>query len=299
MTGGGAMKRFPRLPCPESPSEAVTMRKMTTALIGSFLLLLPLTGTLALVPAAAAEARAQGQPATKMAVGETVHFTMDKGEQKDFAIQLGKGAYYIVWDLKRADEKPSNIIAHVDLLKTNGTMITPRFLSVNQIHTIARTGVKFSQARPLAARLRVTSEYAPLEIWMRVVPVAKMGFAPFPTGNAEIKPLAVGTDAGKGGTLEPHEWAYHAVTLTPGKYDVSLYMKTPDGESTNIQGQIDQLDPYGFIISNWEVRMNEIAREARKEERLVITKPRKVYLRVTNNQDKPRDYIVGIEKAKD
>lgn len=267
------------------------------SLVCSLALLVPLAVTAATLPAI--PAAAQGQPATKMAIGETVHFTIDKGEQKDFAIQLGSGSYYILWDLKRLDETPGNIIAQADLLKTNGTMIKRRFLSVNQIHTVARSGERFTQAKPLAARLRVNSEFAPLEIWMRVVPAAKMAFFPFPTGKAEMKPLGLGTDAGKGGTLEPNEWAYHAISLPAGRYDVSLYMKTPDGERTNLQGQIDQLDQYGFRMPSWQVRMNEIAQEARKEERLILTKPRTVYLRVTNNQDKPREYIVGIEKATD
>ena len=63
------------------------------------------------------------RPATKIAVGATTHFTLDKGEQKDFGIQLAKGSYYIIWDIARMDGKHWNMIAQVQLLKSNGSMV--------------------------------------------------------------------------------------------------------------------------------------------------------------------------------
>lgn len=245
--------------------------------------------------------RAQGmRAATKIAVGTTAPFTLEKNEQQDFAIQLGAGTYFVVLDAKRADEKSSNLIAGVQLLKTNGSIVDNGLLRMNLIHRVGREVAKFRLPKPLAARLRVKNDDAPLEMWLTVVPAAKMTLLPFAFGNGEIKPLGLGATEGKGGTLEAENWAYHAIKLPAGKYDVSLYMKQVDGEKTNLMGSLDQVDAYGALVNGWNIRVNEIDVEARQEKRLILTKPQTVTFRVTNNSgDRPAEYTVGIEKATD
>lgn len=244
-------------------------------------------------------AHAQGmRPATKMAVGEITHFTLKLNESQDFAVQLGAGSYYIAMDMKRVDEKPSNIIARVQLLKTNGVMVNGMLMNVNETGVTTRRGEIFKQVKPLTARLRVNSDTGTYEVWMRVVLVAKMAFTPFLSGDGDIKPLGIGGNDGKGGTLKPYEWAYHSATLPAGKYDVTLYMKRVDGRSSNIIGYLQQMDVYGFDVNGGRINMNESGTEARKEMRLVLKKPTKVLFHVIND-DAPMEYTVGIDKATD
>src|SRR5262245_18185312 len=107
------------------------------------------------------------RPAEKMALGSTAHFTLEGEEPKDFAIELPAGAYYIVWDPKRVDEAVSNIQATAQLLKTNGVLVDSNLLRANEIHKVARVGNKFSVAKTMAARIRVTNGHnGAMEFWM-------------------------------------------------------------------------------------------------------------------------------------
>lgn len=267
-------------------------------------LLLTLLVQIFVVPAARAQ---KMREATKMPIGTMVSYTLDKEEEKDFAIQLGKGNYYLVWDMKRVDEEHTNIQAKVQLLKSNGVLIKDPLATANEIHSIARIGQKFSNLKPMAARLRVINGGAPMEFRMTVVPMAQAGtFKPFPFGTTELKPLGMGANDGKGGTLEAQKpgnknWAYHKATLPAGKYDVTLYMKQADGDKTNIQGALDLLAPNGTLMEpGWRLNMNEIGLEARVEKRLILLKPQTVLFRVTNTQNsKGAEYTIGIEKATD
>jgi hypothetical protein len=264
--------------------------------IKSFLLCGFLLLAAALTPSSA---NAQGmRPATKLAVGEIARFTLASNETRDFAIQLGTGNYYVAWDLKRVDDRSSNIIAKVNLLKSNGVAITDRILSTNELGVTARTGTAFKQAKPVAARLRVVNDTEPLEVLLRVVPAAKMAFVPFPFGDSELKPLGIGANEGKGGTLQPYKWAYHSATMPAGAYDVSLYLKRVDGRSSNIMGRLQRLDSNGFIVPDGRLNMNENGTEARKDMRIVLKKPGKVLFHVTN-EDAPLEYTIGIDKATD
>ena len=136
---------------------------------------------------------AQGmREATKMTVGKTVEFTIDRGEDKDFAIQLAAGSYYIVWDMKRSDEKSGVNYARVQLLKSNGAMVKDSLLFVSDVGIAMRKGSKFSVAKAFAARLRVSNQGDPLQVWMTVLPAKQMKRIPFGFEDGDLKPLGIG-----------------------------------------------------------------------------------------------------------
>ncbi len=236
--------------------------------------------------------------AAKVAVGQVAHFTIDKNESKDVAIQLGANTYYVLCDIKRVEEKPDVYSGSVDLLKTNGSKVQNGLLRFAEIGTVGRVGKKFTQLKPLAARLRFNNTDSPIEVWLRVVPAKNIKFIPFAYENSKLKPLGIGTNEGKGGTLDKNEWAYHSIKLPAGKWDVSLYFKGVDGVNTNLSGQLDRLDPVGLRVTDWRLNLNEIGKEARVEKRLTILKEQNV-LFVVSNTERPSEYIIGIEKATD
>jgi len=239
------------------------------------------------------------RPAEKIAAGATTHFTLDKNEQKDFAIQLNKGGYYIIWDVARMDGKTWNIIAGVQLLKSNGSMVDRMLLNVNELQPAARCGKKFDVKKPFMARLRCSNEEDPIDVWMTVVPASKLKPMPFAFLKSDVQPLGIGTTEGKGGTLDHDRYAIHSTKLPAGKWDVSLYFKRQDGETrSNLMGDLQRWDPYGLKIQSWNINMNEIGLEARVDKRLILTKPTTVFFRVLNT-DAPVEYTVGIEKATD
>lgn len=257
----------------------------------------------AFAPPATAQAN---RPAEKAAIGTTVHFTLEAKESKDIAISLPKGDYVVQADLKLVEESYTNIQMKIDLLKTNGVLVQERVLNANEIHRVSRLAGSIRLPKPLGARLRVTNDSRPMEMWITVFPAARRTFVPFafdPTGT--IQPLGIGDANGKGGTLakQPEDgfYAFHKATLPAGKYDVSLYLKLTEGESSNLMGSIRLLDPYGVPLKDdWTLNVNEIDKEVRKDKRLTLIKPTTVIFMVTgNNSSRTYDYTVGIEKATD
>lgn len=236
--------------------------------------------------------------ATKLTIGQTLKFTMDKKEQKDISVQFGRGDYYIICDLERLEGTLSNIMGNIDLLKTNGSIVESGFLRINELHVAARVGKKFTIKRPFAARLRMLNQEGPVDVWMTIIPAKDMKFLRYGFESSDPKPLAVGSEAGKGGNLEKNHWAFHTITLEPGKYDVSVYFKRLDGQDSNLIGALDVFDSNGFATKNWTLPVNQIGREARVEKQLIIVKPQTLIFRVTNEAT-PVDYIIGIEKATD
>ena len=239
--------------------------------------------------------QADMKPATKVAVGETVHFTLDKNEDKDLAVGLAKGSYYIVCDLARVDGKTDTIIGAVQLLKSNGSMVKDGLLRIAEMGPVVRVGNKFSVAKSYAARLRVLNTDEPVDVWMTVVPAAKMKFIPFGFPNGELKPLGIGANEGKGGQLGKNEYAFHSIKLKPGKYDVSLYMKQLEDKSDTLFGGLYRLDSYGFRVPLWKIDLTVIAKEGRQEKQLVLTKEQTVIFEALDT-DNPAEYTVGIEK---
>ena len=229
-----------------------------------------------------------------MTIGETLYFMTDKGEQKDFAVYLPKGDYHIILDVKRMDEKLGNIIGNLKLLKTTGSIINNSFLYINELHAVARVGRTFHISKPFEARLRLYNQETPLEVWMTIFPSVSKKSIPFAFFTKPLMPLAIGTNEGTGGQLGAYEWAYHTLNLPAGRWDISLYFKQLDRVNTNLMGQIEQVDPFGLQGVKHLVFLNEIGVEARQEKRIVVAKPQTLIFRVTNTNNRPVEYVVGI-----
>lgn len=249
-------------------------------------------------------ALAQTRPAEKATPGSVIRFTLEANASKDIAIFLPKGEYVVQADLKLVEEKATNIQMEVDLLKSNGVLVQDRVLAANEVHRVARIARPLRLAKPLNARLRVTNENVPMEIWLTVIPAAKRAFTPFAFYDGQIGTLGIGEANGKGGTLakrpEDGFYTYHKAVLPAGKYDVSLYLKQTDGSQSNLQGALTLLDRFGVAArEDWKLNVNEIGAETRKDKRLVLVKPATVFFLVTNDGSLAYDYTVGIEKATD
>lgn len=238
------------------------------------------------------------RPAIPLRLGQSVELMLDKDESKDVSAQLGPGAYYVVVDSRRGDGEISNIQVQVQLLKSNGSIIEPGLVRINEICVSSRDSVRYTFTRPMAVRFRVHSDQGPMLVWLTAVPVAKWAFVPFPAYNGEIKQLGIGPNNGKGGTLEKAAWAYHAIKLNEGKWNISLYAKRQDGSNSNIQMDLEALDEFGMRLSPpWKLTLNEIGSEARREKELSLSKGRSLIFKVMN-QHVPMEYVVDIERAK-
>jgi hypothetical protein len=232
-------------------------------------------------------------------LGKTVHLSLGKDETKDYLISLEKGSYWLVWDGRLTDGAFTNLIGSIQLLKNNGSIVDPQLLNWNEVETATRAGTLFHVAKPLPARLRLHNQEAETEIWLTVVPATQMKFLPFAFG-AEITPAKIGAPEGVGGALEKHGTAYQQITLPPGKWTISLGLTRPDGQSSNVMGQVDLLDPYGFTSHPQYIVVNEVAKQARKEAIYTTARPKTVIFRVINQDNSTEvNYDLTIEKATD
>ena len=239
------------------------------------------------------------RPAIPLAMGTTAHSTFDKGEQKDYSIQINPGTYYFLVDTRRSDGEISNIQGKIQLLKTNGVIVDPNLMFINEIGVVARNVVRYVATKPLAARLRVSFDQGPMLVWLSVIPAVKWSFVAFPSGKGELKPLGIGAVNGKGGTLDAKEWAYHTIKLPAGKWTVMLYGKRTDGTSSNVQADLELLDEYGAKADpSWKLNLNEIGVEARRDKPLVLGKPKTLIFKVMT-QNAPLEYTIDIEKGAD
>lgn len=241
-------------------------------------------------------APSQAAPPQTLKVGQTGHFTLEKNRSKDYAVSLSKGSYQLVWDAKRVDEKSSNIIGKVALLKPNGVIIDSNILNYNEIAVAYRVGSILKVVKPYVARFRVSVDQD-TESWFTVVPTQPAKRVPFGWGET-ITPARISSDNGVGGEIEPLESIYHSITLPKGKWSISLGLELPEDENTNLLGSIDLLDTLGFAKKGNFVSVNDIGQQGRKEGILNVLKPTSYLLRVTNdNSDKSYKYDVTIEPA--
>ncbi len=235
-------------------------------------------------------------PATPLKVGQGGTTTLEKNASVDYTVSLPKGLYRIVWDAERVDGRESNIQGELELLKPNGVVLNSSLASFNAIAVASRVGTTYRAPKPFVARFRLRNEDAPLHVWFRVVS-AQAARVPFGWG-AKVTPARISSDNGVGGSLEPNQSAFHAITLPPGKWSISLGLQLPDGQNSNLQGSIDRLDAQGFMVKKDFVSLNKIDTQARDEGILTITKPTPILLRVNNDSGgKSYKYDVTIEKA--
>ena len=235
-------------------------------------------------------------PPTPAKVGQTIAVTLDAKSSRDYAVSLGKGDYRIIWDAQRVDGRNSNIMPQLQMLKPNGSIIDSNLISFNELGVVSRVGKTYHVIKPFVARLRLKTDDAPLKMWLTLVPVAQKNRVPFGWG-AKVTPARISSDNGVGGELEPYASVFHSITLPAGKWSISLGLKLPDGENSNLMGSIDRLDAQGLMVTPHMVNMNEIDNQARQEAIVTLLKPTYLLLRVNNNDNKTYAYDVTIEKA--
>lgn len=270
------------------------MMRRTLSLVASLLLILLL------------RSEARIPETVNLAVGQPLLSFSLESEPKDFTVQLGTGEYYLVLDMKRTDNHESNIMVDVQLLKNTGSIIEPGFLYVNEIHVATRSGRRFKSPRPMTVRFRLINKGDPLEGWIGVYGARQMRFVPFGFDPQGLKSLGIGTNDGKGGTLQQYQWAHHAISLPSGRWDVSFYFRHPDGSNTNLQGTLEVLDAYGYRKpvykensgETWDrLYLNEISTEARIEGQIRLKNPETLIFRVYNQHETPVEYTVGVLKG--
>ena len=243
-----------------------------------------------------AGSRAATKP-TPMKVGETVSMTLERDTSQDYVVSLGKGSYRLVWDAERVDGTISNIIGKIQLLKPNGVIVDSRLLSFNETSVNGRIGMIYRSPKPFVARLRVFNGSGAARMWLSVVPIAKTARVPFGWG-ASVTPARIASENGVGGTLEPNAVLFHSVTLPKGKWSISLGLKAPGEERTNLIAHVAMLDAQGMTLDGRLILMNETELQARAEGIVTMTKPTPILLRVANRtENKAYAYDITIDKA--
>lgn len=247
--------------------------------------------------ATAGTAAHAGTKPTPAKVGQTMKTQLDTNKSVDYSVSLSKGSYRLVWDAQRIDGRDSNMMGQIKLLKPNGVVIEDRQLSLNEIDVVTRVGSVLNVAKPFVARFRVQCNDAPINSWFTVVSSKGEKRVPFGWGQA-ITAARISADNGVGGTIKPNEYVVHSITLPKGKWSVSLGLELPEGEKSNLMGEVDKLDQFGFTTESRFVNLNEISNQSRAEGITTVVKPTPILLRLHNSSgDKTYKYDITISKA--
>jgi hypothetical protein len=236
--------------------------------------------------------------AIDLKVGEFGSVELEKGEKKDFRIDLAAGSYIVYFDCEAIEHK---INAELDFLKKNGAEIsglTGDKVRVNGDY-FARSGRTLTLKANTSLRLRLKNEDdGDGKFWIKIVPAKQTEFVKFGF-KKEIKPAKVDSEKGVGGYLKTGQVVYYSAEIPAGKWSYSVGVSSRKGQGT-VLCTAEMLDEKGFQLSDRNIfRINPDLGEARREESILkFIKPKKVIIRVEADiiTGEGFDYDVTIRK---
>jgi hypothetical protein len=216
------------------------------------------------------------------------------GPDQEYYLQLPEpvGDLKIVADMRRIDNRSSNLQSRISLLDEKGAVLQDRIITFNEIDVGARQTATWSTRQPARVGVRVLNGSAPADFWLSVRPASATQFVPL-FGSVVPQSLSVGEEGT--GLLDQNEDAYYMVPLRQGEYQITVDFANAERRNTNIQGSVAILDSDG---GNYReiVRFNEIDVTARKVETFLVRDDGAAILNVQCTHDAVR-YVLKLAAA--
>ena len=208
------------------------------------------------------------------------------GPNQDYYLQLPEPVadLKIVADMRRIDNRSSNLQSRISLLDDRGAVLQDRVIGFNEIDVGARRTATWSTRQPARVGLRLLNGDAPADFWLSVRPASAVEFVPL-FGSVVPQALSLGEE--KAGLLDVDEDAFYIVRLRQGEYQITVDFANAERRNTNIQGAVKILDADG---GNYRViaRFNEIDVTSRKVETFLVRDDGPAVLNVENGNDTVR-----------
>ena len=208
------------------------------------------------------------------------------GPNEEYYLQLPEPVadLKIVADMRRIDNRSSNLQSRISLLDERGAVLQDRIIVFNEIDVGARQTATWSTRQPARVGLRLLNGDVPADFWLSVRPASAVEFVPL-FGSVVPQALSLGEE--KTGLLDINEDAYYIVGLRQGEYQITVDFANAERRNTNIQGSVAILDADG---GNYRVivRFNEIDVTSRKVETFLVRDDGPAVFNVENGNDTVR-----------
>ena len=214
---------------------------------------------LAVVNASPSEGRDIDNPST-LELGTIQKISLEPNQ--DYYVRLSESAesVKVVLDMKRADNRNSNLQSRLSVLNQDGTVAEDSLINFNELDTGARKTASWSTRQAAIIGFKLLNGSAPADFWLSVRQEPAPQFVPF-FATIAPQPMKLGEEAS--GLLGPDEDAYYMTPLGQGDYQIIVDFANAERRNTNIQGSVALLDEDGGNYRE-SVRFNELDVSYRK-----------------------------------
>ena len=246
---------------------------------------------LAVVNASPSEGRDIDNPST-LELGTIQKISLEPNQ--DYYVRLSESAesVKVVLDMKRADNRNSNLQSRLSVLNQDGTVAEDSLITFNELDTGARKTASWSTRQAAIIGFKLLNGSAPADFWLSVRQEPAPQFVPF-FATIAPQPMKLGEEAS--GLLGPDEDAYYMAPLAQGDYQIIVDFANAERRKTNIQGSVALLDEDGGNYRE-SVRFNELDVSYRKIGTFLLRNDGPVILKVQNTNDTVR-YTLRVAQA--
>jgi hypothetical protein len=204
-------------------------------------------------------------------------------------VDLPKGSYKFVLDVRRADDRISNVggrLSWFDLdgvrLKNSHIVENLHSMHLNEIDERARRTFLFNLHAPLKALVRYENSFTVSDYWLGLFTASQAVGAVFFDHAPAVNALSLGNaaTASVAGHTAEHRDAYYSMHLEAGDYKVITEFRRKDGVTGNVGGTVHVLDPDGNPQVGTLTHVNEIDTAGRGASKLCLADAQDVVFRV-------------------
>jgi VWFA-related protein len=203
------------------------------------------------------------------------------GKYHYWLLDLPPGKYKFVLDLKRADEKDSNIGGSLHMMTPEGKE-GQKIGNMNKLDHRHRSVFRIETTEPIKGVLRYANDFTISDYHLGVLResdqlsglffVKPPAVAPIKLGAPVTTPVLDGTDTQK-------RDVYYAITLPAADYNVSVEFRRVDRKDSNVGGFVSALSEDGDHKTDQVVRVNTIGSAANGAAKLSLADEAKVIFR--------------------
>jgi hypothetical protein len=301
----GRPTRQPRIPPVERIRQRIrplpAIATLTIASVGGYGMWLlarngasgddPGVDRLAVVDASPSEGREIDNPST-LVPGTIQKISLEPREEYYVRLSESAESVKVVLDMKRADNRNSNLQSRLSVLNQDGTVAEDSLINFNELDTGARKTASWSTRQAAIIGFKLLNGNAPADFWLSVRQEPAPQFIPF---FATIAPQPMKLGEGASGLLGPDEDAYYMTSLGQGDYRIIIDFANAERRNTNIGGSVALLDGDGGNYRE-SVRFNELDVSSRKIGTFLVRNDGPVILKVQNIHDTVR-YTLRLARA--
>jgi len=217
-------------------------------------------------------------------------------------VNVPAGRYRVVLDIKRSDDKHSNMQSDLVAFGPDGGAPT-QVIKTNEIDYRTRAAA-WMESTGQDVVLRMANSYGIVDYWLAIFPEDAEITTPYFVRTPKIQPLEFGKSVA--GSLDPKPGdpaaLWYSVPLTAQDYKITAEFKRTDGKKSNVQASVEMFGPIGEEAEGMPspvCTVNAIDIGASCVVKLVSAQDSNVLIRVTPSNDSAYKTNFKIEPKED